>query len=102
MKASFSLFAVTLIALAGCGQIPALEGTVSESALRAPYPRILPLDEVLAAAETSRVGAEEAGARTDARARALQARAAILRRPINSPEDAAAIRASLESLPGPF
>ncbi len=98
---SILALAVALL-LGGCATFPELDTVVSAEAERAPFPRILPLEDVMAAAQDRSVNAEDAGTTTAARARALQVRAAILRRPVNNPEDADAIRSSLGRLPGPF
>jgi len=59
----------------GCTQFPELDGTRS-GAQAAPYPIILPLDDLLAAAAATGTDAE---ATLAARAAALRARAAALR-----------------------
>lgn len=61
-----------LICLTACAQFPALEGSISDAARNAPYPRLTPLPVLPAESN-----ADEAA--MPSRIAALQARAAILR-----------------------
>ncbi|MFN3663470.1 MAG: hypothetical protein ACK4TM_12050 [Yoonia sp.] len=62
-----------LFVLAACADIPALDGTVTEEARNAPYPRLLPLD-----AQPAPIVVQTGD--MDARVAALQRRAEALRR----------------------
>ena len=54
-----SLFTLVLVlASAGCSDFPQLDGVTSERARAADYPRILPLDQLLAGPQTSGTGAD--------------------------------------------
>ncbi|WP_019955614.1 hypothetical protein [Yoonia vestfoldensis] len=61
-----------LLILAACADIPALEGTVTEAARSAPYPRLAPLADQPALITTETDGMDD-------RIAALQRRAAALR-----------------------
>lgn len=61
-----------LLILAACADIPALDGTVTEAARNAPYPRLAPLED-----QPAPIIAEMDG--MDDRLAALQRRAAALR-----------------------
>lgn len=61
-----------LICLAACAQFPALEGTISDAARDAPYPRLTPLPDMPPSGDTDTAAIE-------ARIAALQARATVLR-----------------------
>lgn len=72
------LLFITALTLAGCADFPALDGTVSNRAQNAAFPRLLPMDTLLAqvpARDPARFGAGN----LPGRARALQARARVLR-----------------------
>ena len=62
-----------ILALTACADIPALDGTLSEAARAAPYPRLLPLEPAPAPALSDDGGLAE-------RVAALQRRADALRR----------------------
>ena len=68
--------------LAGCTEMPDLDGAISRQARNAPYPAILPLEalDLPASGETGAALAE--AARLAARAHALRMRAAAIRRAI--------------------
>ncbi|WP_249138948.1 hypothetical protein [Actibacterium sp. MT2.3-13A] len=70
---------ITLALLAGCTDFPALDTATSAEARAAPYPRLVPLEGLIAGAEVAALDAET-GARLAARAAALRRRAAQLRR----------------------
>lgn len=72
------LIVVGLLFCAGCAKIPALDETVDPAALRADYPVILPLDQVLAETQ-GRPATPDAADGLEARTDALRARAAALR-----------------------
>jgi hypothetical protein len=61
-----------LLILAACADIPALDGTLSDTARLAPYPRLAPLEDLPAPVMTEADGMEN-------RLAALQRRAATLR-----------------------
>ena len=63
---------VLLICLGACAEFPALEGTITDAARDAPYPRLTPLPEM----DTDGTGDDAA---FQARIDALKARAAVLR-----------------------
>lgn len=83
------------LALSGCTQFPQLDAVVSASAKSAAYPRLQPLDGVLARANASTT--DPAALRGDlaARVAALRARAARLRGPIIEPAVRARMNAAL-------
>lgn len=66
--------------LAGCGDFPQLDDTVSDAAMRSGYPALVPVEDLRAAAarRAPSEGAAMEGASTDA-APAVDARAARLR-----------------------
>ena len=68
-----------LLALAGCTQFPALDAAQSPEVAAAPWPRILPLPQVLAQAPADPQATEAATDAVDARAARLRVRAAALR-----------------------
>lgn len=61
-----------LCVLAACADIPPLDGTLSAAAQAAPYPRLMPLDDVAAAPTPD-------NSEMDSRIAALQRRATALR-----------------------
>lgn len=61
-----------ILVLAGCADIPPLDGTLSAAAQAAPYPRLMPLDDIAAAPVIDNTD-------MDVRIAALQRRAAALR-----------------------
>lgn len=69
-----------ILVLTACARPPALDGTATDADRRAPYPRLLPLSEVLAGVPET----EAAAAAPDlgARIAALNARADALRGPV--------------------
>lgn len=77
----FVLPAVVALALTGCAAPPNVGRPMSDAVKRADYPRILPLDAVLAQ-RPDVAPAEEIAAPLASRASALRARAARLRGPI--------------------
>jgi len=76
-----ALCLLCLAGLAACARPPALDGSVTEADRRAPYPRLVPLDAILAAAPAPRAAPEDAGRLAD-RAGALRDRARRLRGPV--------------------
>lgn len=73
---------LVLALLAACARFPELEGAAARGVASAPYPRLVPLDALLAEAAAPGRG-EEASRGLQARAAALRARAAALRaRPV--------------------
>jgi hypothetical protein len=78
-----ALIPLVLIALpalvAGCTQFPALDRTLTPALEAAPYPALVPLGPVLAAAQRTGLDPQQANAALDARVAALKSRAARLR-----------------------
>jgi hypothetical protein len=72
---------LALLALAGCATFPALDGTVPSHLEHAGYPRLVPVEPLLARAEAIEIS-DETEAGVAARVAALRARAARLRRTI--------------------
>ena len=70
------------LGLLGCVDAPELGGGVPERLKSAPYPGLLPLDQVLGHAPDVAVGTQDIQARLDARVARLRARAATLRGPV--------------------
>ncbi|KPP85044.1 MAG: hypothetical protein HLUCCA08_11745 [Rhodobacteraceae bacterium HLUCCA08] len=80
--------ALLLPALAGCADLPALEGRVSADIAAAPYPAITPLGPILARADALAVSGRASPAAlapVEARLAALRARADALRGPVIPP-----------------
>lgn len=69
---------VLMIALAGCADIPELEGSESASLRKAPYPRLIPLDQTLGPPADPVSEAREVEEELTARAEALAERAEAL------------------------
>jgi len=63
---------------AGCAQFPDLDRAVPASAQTGPYPKLVPIEGLLAQTEAPRIEEDEDAA-LDARAAALRARAARLK-----------------------
>ncbi|WP_371039211.1 hypothetical protein [Rhodosalinus sp. FB01] len=68
------LFMLALTALAACTQFPDLDAAVAPDVANAPYPRLLPIEEVLGPDRPPRA-TPEAAERLSLQAAALQARA---------------------------
>ncbi|WP_244867527.1 hypothetical protein [Vannielia litorea] len=83
------------LALAGCTQFPELDAVVSSSAKSAAYPRLQPLDSVLARANASTTDPQAVRGNLAARVAALRARAARMRGPIIEPAIRARMNAAL-------
>lgn len=83
------------LALTGCTQFPELDAVVSASAKSAAYPRLQPLDGVLAQANASTTDATAVRGSLAARVAALRARAARMRGPIIEPAIRARMNAAL-------
>lgn len=91
---AFLLFA----ALAGgCAKFPELEGTVPPALERAEYPRLVPVEPMLALAETVQITPETEPAIL-ARVAALKARAARLRRTVVDQGTRARMRAGVTGI----
>lgn len=89
--------AVLMAALAGCAAVPPLPQIDDSAAQAAPYPALIPLGPVIAAAGeagTAATGAP-ASAAMDSRLAALAARAAVLRGPVVPDATARRLAASL-------
>jgi hypothetical protein len=98
--------ALPLAALAACSPPPDLPMAVSPAARAAPYPRIVPLEPLLARAAQGRLADPATGAAvTDTlarRAEALQRRAdALSRAPVLSPADRTRLQTARPVDPGP-
>lgn len=90
---------LSLALLTGCTAFPELEATTSAEARAAPYPRLVPLEPLIAAAQETAL-APETGARLAARAAALRGRAARLRRSqVLSPAERGRLLRAIESHP---
>lgn len=68
------LFLIVLPALVACTQFPDLDAAVAPEVANAPYPRLLPIEQVLGPERPPRA-TPEAAARLAGQAAALQARA---------------------------
>ncbi|MDX1780598.1 MAG: hypothetical protein R3256_04680 [Thalassovita sp.] len=73
-----SFLALSLAVLVGCSEFPDLSETIEPAARQAPYPALIPIDDLLGA-ETGADRPSDTTAELQARARALRARAARLR-----------------------
>lgn len=91
-----ALAALTCLALAACADFPQVEATGRDLGPAGPPPPLLPFDQ-LQAATSGRASAPQTG-NLDARAAALNARAAILRAPVDDPGDIDDLRARLARL----
>ncbi len=89
------------LALAGCTQFPELDAVVSPSAKSAPYPRLQPLDDILAQANASTTDPVAVSANLAARVAALRARAAVLGAPIVEADVRARMNDALRRHPAP-
>jgi|TARA_B110000483_G_scaffold177904_1_gene210400 hypothetical protein len=67
------------LALVACTQFPELDGAVSDAGKDAKYPKLLPVDTLLAQSNSTGPSPEEAASTLSARLAALQNRAAQLR-----------------------
>ncbi len=77
------LLAATLL-LAACAQFPALDATLEATDRSAPFPDLVPIEPILAAADARTAAPQDLS--LDARIAALEARAARLRgRPVAGP-----------------
>lgn len=71
------LFLIACLGLVGCADVPELDTQITPAARSAPYPRLQPLDPILATGLAGQSDTETAEA-LRARAASLQARAARL------------------------
>ena len=78
--------ALALLLLAACAEVPALDARLTDADRNAPFPALVPLGPILAAADST---ATTAPASLDARLNRLAARAALLRRPVLTAADRA-------------
>jgi hypothetical protein len=69
----------SLALMGACTQFPALDRAITPELSNADYPALVPLDPVLAAAQTPNAESEQTTAAIDSRVTALKARAARLR-----------------------
>ncbi len=95
MHRRFALVLAMTAALAGCARFPALEATVSDEARAAPYPDLVPVEQISAQVSAPRV--QEPGNRALAvRAARLRARAAQLRGSVIDPAEQDRLRRGVE------
>ncbi|SIN98827.1 hypothetical protein [Vannielia litorea] len=73
------------LALAGCTQFPELDAVTSASAKSAAYPRLVPIDGILARAGSSGTDPVALRSSLEARVAGLRTRAARMRGPIIEP-----------------
>lgn len=78
MSARFALLISLLAWASACAQIPDLDGALSDAARDAPYPDLLPVEELNARVSAPRITPETASG-IEARVASLKARAAQLR-----------------------
>jgi len=79
------VFTLTVALFAGCSDFPKLDGVISPAARKADYPKLLPIDQIIAGAQDGQI-TEESISTLNNRIGSLRARAARLRRPvINAP-----------------
>jgi hypothetical protein len=78
-----ALLLATVVGLTGCANIPDVGGADAAAARNAPYPTLIPLDDVLSAAQRTPAQITPATiATTNDRIARLRARAASLRGPV--------------------
>ena len=95
-----SCLLILLALVAACARFPELDNAISAEARQSPYPRLEPVDELLAEAAPS-ADRDAAAEIEDLRARALllKARAIILRRTtVIDPESQAQMKAAFDRL----
>lgn len=80
------------LALGACTQFPELDDTIDPAAEAADYPRLIPLEPMLAEARAAPARNAETEAALEARAAALRARAARLRGEVVDAETQARMR----------
>lgn len=90
-RARFFLTSVLCLALSGCATVPDL-GPLPAAA--GPTPQIMPLDQLIAAAQGGRLTAAMGDALV-ARANRLRARAAAMRGPVHDPATRARLAAAI-------
>ena len=95
MSRALACLCFLLIALSACGRFPDLEGSISERARLADYPRLVPLEPLLATAFTGAQDARNESAGLVARAARLRIRAAAMRRPVVDRRTRARLAAAL-------
>ncbi len=96
MRLSITL--VFALAVSGCADFPALDAAVSARALAADYPRILPIDDLLA--KVPAAGQDYGIGSLAARAANLRVRALRLRGPVIDTSTRARMAAALSRHPG--
>lgn len=89
------ILALTAALLAGCTGFPRLDGTISAHARRADYPRLAPIDQLIAGADDQQITDVTIGG-LQARIAGLRARAARLRGPVVDPATRARMQAALD------
>lgn len=67
------------LALIGCTQFPELDGTVRPELENAPYPELVPLEPILASAQSIQVDPVQTESSLTARLAGLRARADVMR-----------------------
>ncbi len=95
MKRAFPL--AVFAALAACTAFPELDGTLPPSADAADYPRLVPVEPLLEAAQEVQI-TETTQSGIEARVAALKARAARLRGPIVDSTTRARMRAGVTGI----
>ena len=78
---------VLTLCLAACAEFPALDARIGPEAAAAPYPALVPLAPILAAADSQPRAAAGVEAGLASRIAALRARAATLRGPVLTTAD---------------
>lgn len=84
LRRCLRLAALACLPLAGCTQFPALEGTVPPELEAAPFPKIVPMEPLLAEAQAGTTDPAPIRATLNDRLAGLRARAAGLRGPVLS------------------
>lgn len=95
MRLLISLSAAGFLGLAGCTQFPALEGRVGPEVAEAPYPDLVPLEQVFAQVDPTTVDPEREEAGLEGRLGRLRARADRLRGSVIGSEDRRRLEAGL-------
>lgn len=84
------------VALSGCADFPELEGTVPAALEQADYPKLVPIEPLLAGADEVQITPDTRSGLA-ARAAALRARAAHLRRTVVDGGTRARMRAGIDA-----
>lgn len=92
---STALIGAALAVLVGCAQFPEVDAALGRESARAGYPRLIPLEGVLAAAAGGATAGPDLGAGLAARAARLRLRAGALRGPVIDAATRARMRAGV-------